>query len=143
MRDIFGNSIRRDNIWGGTSKPTGRGRKPIGKPLRETVWLKYMGNKAQGKCYCCRIRQIHFTEFQVGHNKSVAKSGKNNISNLRPICGPCNRGMGTKSIEWYRKVHFSKGGKKKRTKKPGTRIGPRKPTSQWGIPPIKFPKIGI
>jgi hypothetical protein len=41
-------------------------------------------------------------DFQVGHNKAVAKGGNNNISNLRPICGPCNRGMGTMSIEKYR-----------------------------------------
>lgn len=143
MRDIFGNPIRKGILLGGTPKPTAGGRKPIGKPLRETVWLKYMGNKAQGKCYCCRIRPIHITDFQVGHNKSVAKGGKNNISNLRPICGPCNRSMGTKSIEWYIKVHFSKGGKKKPTKKPGTRRGPRKPTNPWSIQSIKFPKIGI
>lgn len=97
-------------------KPKGS-RKPIGKPLRDQVWLKYMGNKAQGKCYCCRIRMIHITDFQVGHNKAVVRGGKNNISNLRPICGPCNRGMGTKSIEWYRKKYFSKGGKKKTIRK--------------------------
>ena len=118
-------------------KPKG-GRKPIGKTLRDQVWLKYMGNKAQGKCYCCKIRMIHITDFHVGHNKAVAKGGKNNISNLRPICGPCNRGMGTKSIEWYRKKYFSKGGKKKPTKKRGTRKGPRKPTNPWGFPQFKI-----
>jgi len=98
-------------------------RKPIGKPLRNQVWLKYMGNKAQGKCYCCKIRPIHITDFQVGHNKAVARGGKNHISNLRPICGPCNRGMGTTSIEQYKKKYFGKGrktrsdkGKKKRKK---------------------------
>lgn len=118
-------------------KPKG-GRKPIGKPLRDQVWLKYMGNKAQGKCYCCKIRMIHITDFHVGHNKAVAKGGKNNISNLRPICGPCNRGMGTKSIEWYRKKYFSKGGKKKPTKKPRTKKSPRKPTNPWGFPQFKI-----
>ena len=92
-------------------------RKPIGKSLRDQVWLKYMGNKAQGKCYCCKIRPIHMTDFQVGHNKAVAKGGKNNISNLRPICGPCNRGMRTKSIEWYRKKYFAKTKSKKGSKK--------------------------
>lgn len=119
------------------------GRKPLGKPLRDQVWLKYMGNKAQGKCYCCRIRMIHVTDFHVGHNKAVAKGGKNNISNLRPICGPCNRGMGTKSVEWYRKKYFSKGIKKKPTKKSGTRKGTRKPADPLGIKSIEFPKIGI
>lgn len=81
-------------------------RKPLGKPLRDTVWMKYMGNKVEGKCYCCKIRPIHYSDFQVGHNRAIAKGGSNQISNLRPICGPCNRGMGTKSIEWYRAKHF-------------------------------------
>lgn len=65
-----------------------------------------MGNKVEGKCYCCKTRTIHVMDFQVGHNKAVAKGGNDNISNLRPICGPCNRGMGTMSIEKYREKYF-------------------------------------
>jgi len=64
------------------------------------------GNKVEGKCYCCKIRTIHITEFQVGHNKAVAKGGSDDISNLRPICGSCNRGMKTMSIEQYKKKYF-------------------------------------
>lgn len=124
-------------------KPSGGERKPIGKPLRDQVWLTYMGNKAQGKCYCCRIRMIHITDFHVGHNKAVTKGGKNHISNLRTICGPCNRGVGTKSIEWYRKKYFSKGGQKKPTKKSGTKKGPRKHSNHFEIQPIKMPKLGF
>lgn len=82
-------------------------RKKINKTLRDLVWMKYMKNKAQGKCYCCKIKPIHYIDFEVGHNKSVAKGGKNHINNLRPICRSCNRGMGTKSIEWYRKKYFT------------------------------------
>ena len=99
-----------------------------------------MGNKAQGKCYCCKIRTIHITDFQVGHNKAVSKGGKNHISNLRPICGPCNRSMGTRSIEWYREEYFAKGGKKKPTKKDGTKRYPRKPSSPCDI---KIPKFRL
>jgi 5-methylcytosine-specific restriction endonuclease McrA len=95
-------------------------RKPIGRSLRHQVWLKYMHKKAEGKCYCCRIRTIHVTDFQVGHNKAVAKGGKDHISNLRPICGVCNRGMGTKSVEWYKKKYFAKPKPKKKTVKKKT-----------------------
>jgi hypothetical protein len=83
-------------------------RRKIDKNTRDAVWFKYMGNQAEGKCYCCEIRTIHITDFQVGHNKAVAKGGNDNISNLRPICGPCNRGMGTSSIESYKKKYFGK-----------------------------------
>lgn len=82
-------------------------RRQIDKNTRDAVWIKYMGNKAEGKCYCCKIRTIHITDFQVGHNKAVARGGSDNISNLRPICGPCNRGMGTMSIEKYREKYFT------------------------------------
>lgn len=57
-------------------------------------------------------------DFQVGHNKAVAKGGNDNISNLRPICGPCNRGMGTKSIEKYRENFTTNSNMSK--KEPGT-----------------------
>ena len=93
--------------------PSKKKRRPIDKNTRDAVWIKYMGNKVEGKCYCCGIRTIHITDFQVGHNKAVAKEGKDNISNLRPICGPCNRGMRTMSIEQYKAKYF---GKKPETK---------------------------
>lgn len=106
-RDISSFLIGKTTLPGMQGKKSSS-RKAIGKPLRDQVWLKYIGNKAQGKCYCCKIRTIHITDFQVGHNKAVAKGGSNNIANLRPICGPCNRAMRTKSIEWYRKKYFAK-----------------------------------
>lgn len=115
-------------------------RKAIGKSLRDQVWMKYMGNKAEGKCYCCKIRPIHYTDFQVGHNKAVAKGGKDHITNLRPICGPCNRGMKTTSIETYRKKHFAKPTitKKKAVKKKSTK---KKPSSPSLFKPMKMPKF--
>lgn len=81
-------------------------RRPIDKNTKDAVWIKYMGNKVEGKCCCCNIRTIHITDFQVGHNKAVARGGNDNIINLRPICGPCNRGMGTMSIDKYREKYF-------------------------------------
>ncbi|MDP3966236.1 MAG: HNH endonuclease signature motif containing protein [archaeon] len=102
--DLYGNL----NIYG--TKPLPK-RKQINKGLRNQVWEKYMGRKSSGKCFCCGINTIYFNEFQVGHNKAVAKGGKNHISNLRPICGGCNRGMRTMSIEQYKRKHFGIGRK--------------------------------
>ncbi len=105
-----------DSVWDRV-KPK---RKAISKDLRSQVWIKYMGDKVEGKCYCCGMTTISVHDYQVGHNKAVAKGGKDHISNLRPICGLCNRGMKTKTIEWYKKTHFAKlptTNKKKATKK--------------------------
>ena len=41
--------------------------------------------------------------FEAGHNKALAKGGKNDITNYRPICRLCNSPMGTMSIESYEK----------------------------------------
>lgn len=87
-----------------------KNRKPIPKELREQVWFKYIGaTKSEGKCYCDGVRTISFFDFEVGHNKAVAKGGRDNINNLRPICKSCNRSMGTMSIDVYkRKYHQAK-----------------------------------
>ena len=85
-------------------KPT---RKKIPKAVREQVWDFYMGTtKMEGKCYCCDWRTITFREFEVGHDKAVAKGGNDNISNLRPICRKCNSSMKTISIEQFKKKYF-------------------------------------
>lgn len=83
-------------------------RRKIPKAVRDMVWMKYMKGKSEGKCYCCRIQTINFANFEVGHNKAVARGGKDNISNLRPICKTCNTSMGTKTIESFRAKHFAK-----------------------------------
>lgn len=83
-------------------------RRKIPVAVKNTVWSKYIGaNKAEGKCYVCR-KTIHITDFELGHNKAVAKGGKDNINNLRPICKTCNSSMGTMSIERFKAKYFSK-----------------------------------
>lgn len=127
------------------SSSENRPRKKINKNLKDSVWLKYMGNKMEGKCYCCRIRTIHATDFEVGHNKAHAKGGSDDISNLRPICRSCNSGMGTKSIEWYREKYYSKPRKEKKgekaTKKKKSRK--RRSSNPLGIPTVKIPKLKL
>lgn len=108
-------------IFGKKEKPKRkRVRKKIPKAIKELVWAKYIGmDKPMGKCYVCR-RPIHFTDFEVGHNKAVAKGGSNNPNNLRPICRKCNLAMGTMSIETFKRKYFSKttkSAKKKTVKK--------------------------
>jgi len=125
-----------DLNFGIKEKPT---RKKIPKAVREQVWDKYIGaTKRVGKCYCCKWRPITDSDFEVGHNKAVAKGGKDNISNLRPICRPCNSSMGTMSIEQYRKKFHAK--PEKKVRKPKRKAKKKKTTNIFDVPKIKFPK---
>ena len=82
---------------------TTRSRKKLTKDQRVEVWRKYIGgSKAEGPCYVCK-RTIHISDFDVGHNIARANGGSDNIANYRPICRQCNRGMGTMSIDTYKK----------------------------------------
>jgi 5-methylcytosine-specific restriction endonuclease McrA len=94
----------------------GKTNRPIDKNVKMNVWRKYFGTKGEGKCYVCK-RTIYIDHFQVGHNKARVKGGSDNINNLRPICGPCNRSMRTMSIETYKKKYFKKPTKTKTPKK--------------------------
>ena len=106
----------------------------IDKNVRMAVWKKYFGLKGEGKCYVCK-RQIYIDDFQVGHNKARSKEGTDHISNLRPICGPCNRSMGTMSIETYKKKYFSKPPKKTSSKKSKKkRTTKKKPNNIFDLP---------
>ena len=145
LLDNFGKINRKDPFGLGLeSKKSPVKRRPIDKSTRDAVWLKYMGKKAEGKCYCCKIRPIHFTDFQVGHNKAVAKGGKDNISNLRPICAPCNRGMKTMSIEQYKKKYF--GEETKSTTKTSKKVKPKRKSKSkdpFDFSEFKPPKIKL
>ena len=78
----------------------------VPKILKETVWKKYMGNKQEGKCYCCNITTINTFSFEAGHVISVKYKGPTTVENLRPICRSCNSSMGTENLEDFRKAHF-------------------------------------
>ena len=78
----------------------------VPQKLRETVWKKYMGNKQEGKCYCCDITTIDTFNFEAGHVISVKNNGPTTVGNLRPICRSCNSSMGTQNLEEFRKAHF-------------------------------------
>ncbi len=82
-------------------------RNIIPKNIRETVWQIYNQNSLTGKCYVCE-RPIMHDNFDVAHDKAVSNGGKDNISNLRPICKQCNSSMGTMSIEKFKEKWFSK-----------------------------------
>lgn len=66
----------------------------IPKALREQVWITYAGTVFQTKCpitWC--TNKINVFDFEVGHNIPESKGGTLALTNLRPICGRCNRSM--------------------------------------------------
>lgn len=79
----------------------------IGKNIRNLVWQIYNKNSLTGNCYVCD-RPITNDNFDLGHNKAVSKGRNDAVSNLRPICRPCNSDMGTMTIEKYKAIHFGK-----------------------------------
>jgi hypothetical protein len=74
-------------------------KKRISKTLKNKVWDLYIGKeKGISKCFCCDHTEINSKHFECGHITAEANNGKTDINNLLPICGLCNRSMGTKNM---------------------------------------------
>ena len=81
-------------------------KQKIPQKLRNSLWLKYVGEKTSGICYCCRKNTITVfsgekNTFEAGHIKSEYNGGKIIIGNLLPICKKCNRSMNVKHWDDY------------------------------------------
>ena len=75
-----------------------RARTKVPAALRNLVWEKYVDDKNNAFCYCCRYEVISYGNFECGHIISVKKNGPTNIHNLRPICSLCNKSMGIRNM---------------------------------------------
>ena len=74
----------------------------IPSTVRNCVWNIYIGaDQKQGVCFCCNTEQISFANFECGHVQAKTKNGDTTIQNLRPICGLCNKSMGTQNMEEF------------------------------------------
>ena len=132
---VFEPKDMRELLFGKEKKKAKRKRIP--KAVKVSVWGKYIGaDKAEGKCYVCE-RTIHITNFEVGHNKAVARGGSDNITNLRPICRSCNLAMGTLSIETYKRKFYSKSTKKKVSKKRSKTKRKKRRSKKEAIPSLE------
>jgi len=82
-------------------KPIQRKAK-IPAAVRKIVWNTYIGkDKNVGKCLCCDAEDISNINFECGHIKSEKNGGEVNIENLRPICGHCNKSIGSKNMDEF------------------------------------------
>lgn len=80
-------------------------RKKVPKTVKDMLWDGVFGDTMIGNCYVCS-KVIKFTHFEASHIVSVANGGSDSIHNLRCCCGSCNRSMGTKNLEDFKKKYF-------------------------------------
>lgn len=69
--------------------------------IRQSCWLNYFGGQFEGKCAVGCEKKINVFDYECGHIESVSSGGSNEITNLRPICGGCNKSMGTTNMIEY------------------------------------------
>jgi hypothetical protein len=94
--------LRKENV---SIKPK-KSKDKIPPSIKYKVWFKYVGDKAEAKCFCCRKEKITLCSnlpftFHTGHIKSEANGGSIEIGNLLPICRKCNQKMGSKNWDDY------------------------------------------
>ena len=92
---------------GKKEKKAPEGRLTIPKSVRGQSWDRWIGSK-QGlaPCFCCRINEISKAQFECGHVMPDALGGLPTVENLRPICLPCNRSMGTIDMRQFCRTYY-------------------------------------
>jgi len=75
--------------------------KNIPKQIRERVWSKAFGEAKEGTCHCCK-KKIDTEHWEQGHIVARACGGKDDASNLRPVCQKCNRSMGVENMDAFK-----------------------------------------
>ena len=82
-------------------------RKSMPRSVRDALWINYFGESFSGKCYCCKEElKIIGSGWHCGHIVSVKDGGKDDISNLRPVCACCNLSMGTENMDSFKSRYF-------------------------------------
>lgn len=86
--------------------PQKKRKRTIPKAVRDKVWSHYIGiEKGTSKCICCRNQQIAQNNFECGHVVAESRGGRETVTNLRPICGLCNRSMGNRNMVKFMQDH--------------------------------------
>jgi len=86
-------------------KVTKKTKEKIPAAIRNIVWHQQNGDNALGKCFCCKVELISKANFECGHIVSEKHGGSIEIDNLRPICGLCNKSMGTCDMHVFMEKH--------------------------------------
>ncbi len=74
--------------------------------IRQLVWNTHVGqSRGQALCFCCQATAISCFDFECGHIVARSRGGPDSVENLRPICGLCNRSMGTCNMFDFQRQH--------------------------------------
>ena len=77
----------------------------IPKTIKSMVWNKYIGKeKGIGECYVCN-EDVDSKHFELGHIFAKSKGGEDTVDNLRPVCSLCNKSIGTKDMDEFKKQY--------------------------------------
>jgi hypothetical protein len=79
-------------------------RRPhIPHEIRQLVWNKTNDPVANvGACYTCGT-ELRFRDMECGHVVAHALGGSTELANLMAVCRTCNRDMGIRNLEAYRR----------------------------------------
>jgi len=69
--------------------------------IRTTIWRLRYNDINKAECPCCRVNEISYDHYHVGHIHPESKMGSNEISNYLPICSTCNTKMGVQHLYAY------------------------------------------
>lgn len=73
--------------------------------VRNIVWVTHFQTSKKGQCWLCKVEDISSANFECGHVVSEKNGGKPTIDNLRPICGFCNKSVGTMNMEDFKRKY--------------------------------------
>lgn len=66
--------------------------------MKKALWRKYYPNKLEITCACCKTSIISADDYEAGHIMAESKGGDTKIDNLFPMCGKCNKSLGSKNL---------------------------------------------
>jgi hypothetical protein len=94
------------DLWVGIAqgtRPAPEKRKKFSAAERVAVWNRDIGaDKRVGPCYACG-GELQLEKFEMGHIVPLCHGGGNDIPNLRPLCGLCNKSCGTENLDSFKR----------------------------------------
>ena len=86
-------------------------KRRVPSAVRVALWNAWHGREAGvGECHCCGCA-VTQQDFEAGHVVAAAHGGAARLDNLRVLCRPCNRSMGSRDMRAFIAEHFAAGQK--------------------------------